>query len=734
MAITINTTPPEIVLAGNGVKYNVSTSTALSSAGTQAMFYFVLDSTDWEAITTGDTLTLAWDDVTLEFEFQLHPDESGLQLPSAGMFDNIIDYSTALRAALINNYYFAINCELLDTESENIFFHIRFATLGDFNLVVTDTPTGLTVTSTQGTDKTYNDNYKLCAAVFAPGLIGIEEKFPFPDLDVDFDLADYVRALAEGDFTMNPEALLIEHSDAIVPFTTKFFEKYGTPPVPTLLIADDTRYALPGGLDKTMINQFLTDETTWLEYFQTNKKFLTWADSGIKVKSTDIIRFYFLAKSTSTIYLKIAKYNVDGYIIGSWNTSVSGVSATDYKIIEAVLDPESIVTSTTHRIDFKLYAGGVDISETRSIYIDDTLSDQRLQFVFANSFEVAFDTIFAYGKAEHNIELDNYTLLSIDKNKTQSRSDRIEKLTIRSGHLTFRQLFYWQEFIQSNKRYLIRDGRRIPVRITSTNIFMYKNQEYNFGIELDLEIDDADAYRTTLPDTAITFSDYFNSYGYSIGLTAAIAGHVILDPDGNEMPQRNKLKFTGYGVNVSDSESGDMTIIDISSPGFWVDITAYFDLSVAAENQLLTTSDLTDSVAIDDVIRITQNSIEIEAQVTNITSTTITISTSTLQFEYPVTEVRIKSLDGPTASSKEFTLDSDDWTESSGVYTQTITVPHIRVISLVIVSPAGLDDANETAYATATIKGSTNGTNEITIQATTEPTDDINIQISYLWQ
>ena len=79
-------------------------------------------------------------------------------------------------------------------------------------------------------------------------------------------------------------------------------------------------------------------------------------------------------------------------------------------------------------------------------------------------------------KAEHNIDIENYTLLNIDKSTSQSRSERIENLIIRSGFLTFRQLFYWQEFIQSNKRYLIRDGRRIPVRVLSTNIFMYKTK------------------------------------------------------------------------------------------------------------------------------------------------------------------------------------------------------------------------------------------------------------------
>lgn len=743
--ITINTTPPQIALAGNGLVYNITTANAKSAAGSLAKFA-VTFAAAWDEIAENDTFTLTCDLFTIDFVFKDSPDESGTQLPTPTDSTYVTDYSPLLRDAMLKNYYIATYCELSQLPA-NVNFNFEFRNKGSFSLAVDahwgteNTP--LTVTPTDGTNETYRSNYRLCALIensLNDQLIVIE-KFPFPALSIDFDIADFIKHLCSSDFTMNPDALLFEHSSAIVSYVTKFFDKYGSPPVPSILYPDTTRYALPGGIDKNGLAAYAADETDVMTQFIADKRFLTHADDEITLKFDDVIRLYFLLNTSNNVQFRWARYTVEGYILGSWQFNTQDTYDPN-TIVECVCDPLKLFSEANleaaHYIEVKLYdnTAHADLSETRRYYLDNNISTQRLQFVFANSFEIAYDTIFAYGKAEHNFDIENYTLLYINDAKSQSRSYRTDKFIVRSGYLTFRQLFYWQEFIQSNQRYLIRDGRRIPCRILSTNIFMYKNQVYNFGIELEIELDDRDKFRSTLPDQAIAFSDYFNSYGFSFAVSAAIAGHIILDADGNEMPQRNKLQFTGHNVQVSDNEAGDKTVINIAHTGVWFDVMVPMVAEPTSTSTIDTIVDVRDSIKIGNIIAVTQDGTTRELVVSNVTWDDvnligqITTSTAELITSEVITAMKVKSLSGPTISSKDVSLASGSW---SGSNTQTITVEGVGYISLVIVSPAGSDFTNYENFATAQIIGTTQGNNQVVVKCKNIPTSNISVKITYIW-
>ena len=183
----------------------------------------------------------------------------------------------------------------------------------------------------------------------------------------------------------------------------------------------------------------------------------------------------------------------------------------------------------------------------------------------------------------------------------------------------------------------------------STNIFMYKNQVYNFGIELEIELDDRDKFRSTLPDQAIAFSDYFNSYGFSFAVSAAIAGHIILDADGNEMPQRNKLQFTGHNVQVSDNEAGDKTVVNIAHTGLWFDamslLPGLYDAST-----IRPVLDPTISIKPGNIMSVTQGEITKELIVESVDanyetmSFAINFTTSELNPDVLITAMKVKSL------------------------------------------------------------------------------------------
>lgn len=742
--ITINTTPPQIALAGNGLVYNITTANAKSAAGSFAKFALAF-SAAWDEIAENDTLTLACDLFTIVFVFKDAPNESGTQLPTPANSEYLTDYSPLLREAIVKNYYIATYCALIHIPG-NVNFTLEFRNKGSFSLAVdadwgtVNTP--LTVTPTDGTNETYRSNYRLCALIensLNDQLIVIE-KFPFPALSIDFDIADFIKHLCSSDFTMNPDALLFEHSSAIVSYVTKFFDKYGSPPVPSILYLDITRYALPGGIDKTGLAAYSADETDVMTQFIADKRFLTHADDYITLKFDDIIRLYFLLNTTNNVQFRYARYTIEGYIIGSWQFNTQATYDPN-TIVECICDPLKLFSESSleaaHYIEVKLYdnTAHTDLSETRRYYLDNNISTQRLQFVFANSFEIAFDTIFAYGKAEHNFDIENYTLLYINDAKSQSRSYRTDKFIVRSGYLTFRQLFYWQEFIQSNQRYLIRDGRRIPCRILSTNIFMYKNQVYNFGIELEIELDDRDKFRSTLPDQAIAFSDYFNSYGFSFAVSAAIAGHIILDADGNEMPQRNKLQFTGHNVQVSDNEAGDKTVINIAHTGVWFDAMSLIP-GLNDASRIITLLDPTISIKPGNIMSVTQDETTKELVVESVDanyetmSFSINFTTSELNPDVLISAMKVKSLSGPTISSKDVTLASGDW---SGSNTQTITVEGVGYIAVVWVSPAGTDFTNLENFANAVILPTTQGNNQVIVKCKNLPTSNINVRFTYIW-
>jgi hypothetical protein len=748
--ITINTTPPVLALAGNGLEFNVSTSNAKSSTGTNAKFS-VAFSANWEEIDATNELIFICDLFTVTFVFDDTPDESGNQLPTPAAYASVILWSDAVRDAIFKNTLISSNCYLSQIP-DNVFFDIVFWEKGDFNLDVDETISGvgdgISATPVQGVDDAYYDNYRLCALLLRNSLPPvIIEKFPFPDLDVDFDIKDYIKNIPNPDFTFDAEDIIFSHSDFLVKYICKFFEQYGSPPVPSILYPDSFRYALPGGVDTETLMYLDGLETDILAYFISNNKFLTHAEDNIQLKSGDIYRLFFLCQAGQDVKFKYARYNADGYIIGSWQTALTHFLLTDYSIIEIVCDPDELVSDfdTTKSVKVKLYDAetSADISETRTFIINNDLSSQRLQFVFANSFEAAFDTIFAYGKAEHSFDLENYTLIHIEDTSSQSRSKRQDKFIIRSGHLTFQQLFYWQEFIQSNKRYLVRDGRRLPVRVISTNVFMYKNQIYNFGIEIEIEVGDLDPYRSSIPNSGIAFSDYFNSYGYAFSLNSSGVGHTILDPDANEMMQRANLQLTGYNVGVSDDSDNDRTIINIGHTGLWFEIDA---LGVALPPTTSTIEyivDLTDSIKPGNIIQIDQYNEETEETTTHeaivdeVTwdsmemSCVVKITTEVLSLTDTITSVKVKSLSGPIVSSKNFTLDKDEWSELN---TQTLSVPGIGYIFLVFVSPAGSDFTNYENFASAQIIGSSQGSSQIVVKCKNLPTANISIKITYIWQ
>ena len=65
-----------------------------------------------------------------------------------------------------------------------------------------------------------------------------------------------------------------------------------------------------------------------------------------------------------------------------------------------------------------------------------------------------------------------------------------------------------------------------------------------------------------------------NGVDYAGGSSGGSGGHTIVDPTGTDMPQENKLKFTG-NVSVSDDSANGQTVVDIEGGGNYYLNTIY---------------------------------------------------------------------------------------------------------------------------------------------------------------
>ena len=568
--ISISSNPSEIALAGNGLNYEITTDNHISTAGVQA--YFVVGVSG--PLVENDNFGLFCDLFSIEFTVKASPDESGNQVHTTATPFVQEDAKLQLMADMAKNYYIAKYCTI-ELIPDSVLFFVKLKSYGDVNIQGVEGLPNLTLVWNEGTTEVYKPNYRIgCLVESNNVIIGEEEKFPFPSNAVEFDISDYIKNLASGDFTYPAESdILVKHESACVPYYAKFYEKYGTTPVPQMIVADSLRYALPGGVDATMLADLENDDTDWKTVYLDAKNWLTWAPDPLYVSINDTIRLFALVKTNTPFSLHLYSKQISGetVTITDFHSVGNTLISSDYCVIEAVIDPLKLFTleqlSTLVEFRVKLVTvieqAPVDLTVSRTFYILPSVPDQRLEFVFANSHEIAFDTIHATGIAEFSLDLENYTTISIDKSQSQSRSARTEKMKINSGYISFEQLYYWQEFIQSSHRYLIRDGRRIPVRIVSSDVFIFRNKEYNYAVSLEIEVDNADAYRTTLPEAGL-FSDFFNSSGYSAYSSGIGGGHIIIDADGVVMTQQGNLQFTGDLVTVSNNPTTGTTVVDIA--------------------------------------------------------------------------------------------------------------------------------------------------------------------------
>lgn len=87
-------------------------------------------------------------------------------------------------------------------------------------------------------------------------------------------------------------------------------------------------------------------------------------------------------------------------------------------------------------------------------------------------------------------------------------------------------------------------------------------------------------YNLSKPESTDDYRDFLNSYGDNMDKIdnnmggGGGGGHTIVDPTGTDMPQENKLQFTG-AVSVSDDAVNGQTVVDVEGGGNYYLNTIY---------------------------------------------------------------------------------------------------------------------------------------------------------------
>ena len=361
-----------------------------------------------------------------------------------------------------------------------------------------------------------------------------------------------------------------------------------------------------------------------------------------------------------------------------------------------------------------------------------TYNEFRLEFIFANSYIEAYDTFRFTGKAETNLELENYIVNKIAydselKTIEQYRSIISETFKASTGWINEQTLHYLDEFLHSEDRYEIINGRLYPVYLLSSKIFRKKDGENLYSLEIEY----ARSFKEEFYSDILDVSQVSYTQGNTTQLPEYANGHIIVDRNNTVMPQRKKLKFTGSGVTVTDDEANNQTIVHVANTGLRQGISMdHVNATPPSTTTIATYIDLRTAVDVGDLLEIEQDGVFLDYFVTQITNNLITVTGNVLDTELSITSVRFIKTTGTTLSQQLYTLDRYAW---DFLQSQELTVPGVHENSFVIVSPAtGLTNLNN--YIDAGIRGGDQSENTVKIFCETVPGQDINILISWLWE
>lgn len=566
VTLNITHTPPAIALSDNDLLFKVVTDNYLQSAGTKSHITFYFNSIP----AAGDYFRIVSDYFDLTFTFvNGTADNSGLQINRD--WPELLTFRTFMVSDLQKNYY--INKYFNVThgiDSDTDFVKIEAKEVGDFNLAQPDDGTdcsamqGPPYSDNDGSNKTYRNNYRLEGKL---NILDFEDSI-IPTADGQEAVFNYKKMIElQGGFTW-PEITVgeFERPNMLAEYRFQVWENNNG--VRSAIFKTSILKVLQGGISKADSKSLSDDDSTWYDKWQENKWFLTWKPNGHVIDLNSTLKLYHLSTYDGNVRLY---WRINGDAQSENFIALDDLEAnTVYEIIASPGLLFSFMGSYVSDIEYfdlwlEKQSDGTVLSETRRYFMDWKYREFRREFLFANSYRGAYDTLRFTGKGSESWETESYTyehkVYDEELNKIkQSRSKLSNPQKTSTGWISREVLEYMQEFLLSEDRYEIRNGKLYPVYITSSKVSKRDDGEYMYSLEIEFQYAFTEEYFSSV-DGIQEQNPVSGGSNFIPQIGGAGGGHTIVASDGTEMPQRSKLKF--IGLDASDDEANDQTIIQI---------------------------------------------------------------------------------------------------------------------------------------------------------------------------
>ncbi|MGN2373462.1 hypothetical protein ACTFAO_07360 [Sphingobacterium spiritivorum] len=502
MAVTLIRQPSDISFSRNPVVFEFQTDAVLSSPGREYKGRLNFPATASTYLNESFTLIIGTDEFL--FGFRAVPDDSGLQLPAKNAGESHSDWLVRLRNAFLTNYY--IDREYILTITGNsIQFDSRLIT-DKVNLGIKNNTVNVTLTALQvGINPVYNVSLKIYAELFVK--YGNEFKKVvsapmLPDLTTgrvtwDISLPLSSALLAEGSDKPNFNQPVLEIGSTSKAFYIKYTELYGTRQMAKKWVSSETKYAILGGVPKTMIAG-----TSVSSLLTTGNviRFMNVASLGTgMIKFNQPVFLYWL-----NLLPDLANVNVRVKLFYSDNTELEYTfgSLPTVKRYDKLIIPSGVHQLQAHlqtadkdivQYDVWLESAGQIRSEVYRYTIDYRPQPYSRFFVYQNSLG-AFESLYVYGQKSNSFEISKSSarLITItdfslaDGEEVEFDLSLRDKEKVNTGFKPKKDIYAFRDFFLSREKYAYKNNRYYPIGLASNDIEEFRDGNKLFSLSFEV--------------------------------------------------------------------------------------------------------------------------------------------------------------------------------------------------------------------------------------------------------
>ena len=255
------------------------------------------------------------------------------------------------------------------------------------------------------------------------------------DGTTDFNVQQVLNSFLDSAVPDFGDSAIQQVGEAFKRFYLRYFEKYGTPPVPDSTTTNDTFYVLFGGLSE----QEFAKQTFFDSYLDTQKPFLTWQPMDQPIGSDQHAFLHFVVNNPtfSTLALRVTIRYTDNTSIETNLLSV--IDAHPFEVYRFPagpiqlglqdINPSKIISS----YDLQLVSGEELISEKRTYTLYATKRYFR-KLIYLNSLG-GWDHVLCFGRGKQSLRTQE-EVISRELPVGYSYADREEETVSKMGMLT----------------------------------------------------------------------------------------------------------------------------------------------------------------------------------------------------------------------------------------------------------------------------------------------------------